>query len=773
MGCRVFVFWLTVAFIYLEDTAGHAQEARVRSGAHDGFSRLAIDMPSRVSWSLSGDGAARQISFETAGIRVDTSKVFDKLNGDRLASVASLPDGRGLKLAMKCACEVDVFWHGAAMLVIDIRDPRPDTVAQGATAGPIPKPEAADFDQWSFRSVPSLLPQEQGMPAATSTAAHLAARHFQGQAEVVDGEGNFLIQPDLEDARQALALEIARAASLGLVTARDVSKPTPAGKPAVQQESVAQEEVDRPIDISPEPSPVSDWSNVNLHTQTSADQNVLSRSEKENQTAQGAACVPAKLLAVASWGSEESFAAQIGPARTRLTAEFDRADPAAALQLAKLYLYFGFGAEARHILRTDQSSSAEVQLAIAMAQILEHGHAKGSVLHGQLECDSDAALWSALSYKVLPANLAINTDAVLRGLSALPRNLRRFLGPQLMRKFTAAGKSKAAERILRILDRSPDVTTTGHTLAAAELEIASGDVVLSEAALEEVVNANTETSGEALVRRIDARLQTGRAVPRDLADLAGAYAHEQRETATGHDLARVFIQATAASGDFDGAFFEIGRLFPELPQEMQDDVIDTVLDLMIENADDVTFLRYSAHIAASKDHDLTPRIGNDIARRILGLGFVEGARPFLRAAVSGADLRDRRMLRAQMALAKRAPRQALVDLLGLEGADVNIHRARARSQLGEHRAAHLLYLSAGQTDAALREALLAEDWTEAEAIADSEFSDLLSLGARESVIETPTGVLARNRALLEASASAREEVESLLAVQTIPAATEG
>ncbi|MEB8387672.1 hypothetical protein OO012_10560 [Rhodobacteraceae bacterium KMM 6894] len=745
------VIFLSVVSICV-GSALTAQEVRVLSGAHDGFSRLVVYMPSRIPWKMTGEKTEREISFESTALQINTSLVFNRIEGVRLAAVSPLRAAVGLKLSMKCECDVTVFWHGKTMLVIDVADPRSDAPFDVAMASLVEKP--VDLAKPTGSSLPYSFPA----PVAPSVATKLATEHFNN--EVDRSRGVKSMQTDIDHTRRTLAREIARAASLGLISA--------------QEFPVAPKPTDLPRDLTVKMPPLSEAASaqpeINLHALTSADHIVVQQIDGDTQTGGGLPCIAPAAVAIATWGEGVGFASQVGAARTRLIEELNTVTSSAALDLARLYLYFGFGAEAMQVLKLIDVKTTEVEVANAMAQILERGHATTDTLFGQLECDSHVALWSALSYEDLPANTAVDTDAVLRAVSAMPVHLRRILGPQMVRKFTAAGQSTSAERTFRIIDRIPAKPTSDQMLAAAEIEIAMGDPMPSDASLETVVNANTTTSAEALVRRIDSRLKVGGGVPQSMANLAGAYAQEQEGTRNGQELARVFIEATAAAGSFDAAFAEMKRLFSKMPVEKQRHVVNTVLELLVNEADELTFLRYADQFSNLAEVGLPPRLGNKLARRFLNVGFPDLAQPYLRTPASGSDLQNRRLLRAEVDLENGAPHQALVDLLGLDGKDANILRAKAKSQLGEHRAAHQLFLSAGETKSALREALLAEEWKHVEAIADEELVDVVSLGLSDKIGEEPIGALARNRVLLDASAFAREEVKKLLETRVVPPA---
>lgn len=731
-----------------------AETVLVRSGAHEGYSRLVLDMPRQIPFEQSGDGQTRNLAFAQDGLTFDTSAVFNRITTQRVARVAGTSGQSELVLTLNCDCEVETFWEGQSMLVVDVRD------------GPQSSPSAAErpdttsgIDDIVAAMGAGLTPLTQ--PARAQSAAPVSVRLPEGTAHSMAAASLEALLPGATDtavpaerlslAREQLARQIARAASQGLLD----------GRPVRQENTETAEDtaMEAPVVIPPP--------NINLHAETSADHDFLERFSGAVQTAEGMRCFADSYFDVGSWGTDAPFAAQIGAARAGLSGEFDRMSAQAALELARLYIFFGFGAEARQMIVMSDLDAEVAAVSLAMARVLEQGRDEPSVLSGQIGCDAPVALWSALSYESLPANMPIETDAVLRALTALPAHLRRHLGPQLARKFVAGGQTLTAERVLRIIDRIPEEPVVEQALARAEMSIADGAPEAADADLQSVVDANTEGSAEALVTRIDTRLNTGRGVPPQMADLAGAYAHEYRDTPLGKELSRAYIEAMAASGDFDTAMRESTRLDKDLSEAAKARILATVTGLLTQNADDLTFLRIATDLHA-KAADLPPDTANDAAARMVTLGFADLARPFVEPPASGRALEQRQLLRAEIALMEGAPRAAQIELLGAQGPKADGLRARALSQLGEHAAAHGLYLAAGDTQAALREALLAEDWQQAVDIGDPALADVVEAGVAP-VGEDLTGVLARNQALLESSVSARETVAALLEGRSLPA----
>ena len=732
--------------IALLATAARAQQVTVRSGEHDGFSRLVIGLPERVPWSLERLGNDRILRLDRAGLKFETDTVFDLIPRTRLVSLGQV-DGNArsaLRLTLDCGCTVEGFWYGASFLVLDIRDPAPDQSGEDQTA-------------------------QSGLPPLTNLWKDLAtARRSLAGALAAKRLGNHVLaRPDTQGPRRSAAAkaiagsrarllrELGRAAAFGLVSPR--RRPPQPG--AAADHSV--EKARRESEPSPPDTPVRPDA-LSLTARSGLDDSIVGTSFSDTVAPDGRLCLSATALAPGAWGGTGPFAAEIGALRLGLSAERDRTDPEVALTLARRYLHYGFGAEAAKTLALVDPDRREAAILGALATVMDTGHApSGSILAGQLTCEGPAALWSALSYASLPENVAIDDDAVLRGLSALPRHLRDHLGPVLSRRFLASGRKPTADRIRRLLARDGQEEPPAARLAGAELDLAEGRQAQADAKLEEVVDSNGETAPEALLRRIEARLADGRGIPPEMAQLAGAFAQEHRDNPVGPDLAQAYVVATAAAGDFDTAFSELDRLVPDLPGDSERKVTTRLLALLAGNADDLTFLRHGA-ARRTDAPGLVSTVNNNVAKRLLDLGFTDLAAAYLAPDTEGPGRRDQQILRARASLQSGRPRQAEVDLLGFSGPDANRWRARARSMTGQHRAAQALYAGAEASGKAAREAFLAGDWEGARKINDPALRAIAEILSEPGATATQTGLLGRSRQSAERAGLIRTAITEVL-----------
>lgn len=729
--------WLVVLLIAISPLAAKAQQVTVRSGDHEDFTRLVFNLPSRVEWSIEPETNGVLVRFGTRGLSFETGTVFERIQRDRLADIEADSDTQSVTLRFACNCEAKGFWFRRSMLVIDVApkdDREPDK----------PLKEQGTRDQLALQ-----LPMRGTSPARDLVHEAIGFNASEGDAEA------HLASPlmrgaDLVESRDRLLREFSRATSQGLLSPKR-SQPRRIDRDNEVDNSASTETEP----IAPEPGVPDPTSNLNINAQTSIDRDFLDALEVDADAGLSNRCLDGKLLDVASWGTEQPFWEQIGPLRAQMTIEFDRIDERAVRQLAEVYLFFGFGAEAREIAALLPQGQLKTRIYKALAEIMNAGSAEGSILANQLDCDAPGAMWSALSHPELPAHARLDKDAILRAFSALPPHLRKHLGPILSARLLAAGHTRQSAAIVRILDRNDATMTPEATMVAADLQAENGEPEAAEENLGTVVEANGEVSPEALAKQIDSRIARGGQVSPDLAQLASAYAYEHAGTELGNKLARSHVLALGASGAFDDAFSELDRLEADAISPL-DDIRADLTDRLASHGAPVDILRHVLSGKTAQPDTLSQESALSLATHLLEAGFYEHSQDMLVQTFHGRNAREARLIRAKTALKLEQPRLAEVELLGLDGVDVNVLRAQARSMVGEHRQAYELFKSAGMQEEASREAWLAGDGLDqAGQDATDDTSDLESL-------ETETGHLAQNKVLLEDSGATRDSLQALL-----------
>ncbi len=745
-----------------------AQTIEVRSGEHEDFTRLIVDLPERTKWKISQLENKATLSLERPGIKFDTTSVFKRIPRNRVADLTVGDDDSTLTVTLGCDCRLSPFWHGNSLLVVDIRKNQTDE----------PEMDSDDIQDLpakhsKFRTSKNLLTQE-GSRAAALFKNQFASRITTGgtvehsELQSADDE-NIQIDDNIARSREKLVEQIGRAASQGLLTPQ-LSFQTTTIK-SVDDELNGRSE-DKESNVSP-PTAQNPWSNINLRAQSSIDRDFMTLLTNQTQVSE---CSDMNQIDVRSWGSDAEFSEQVSIHRLNLVGEFDEINQDVAIRLGRTYIFYGFGAEARLTLDLVDSELEELDVLEALAEIMEYGYATDkTALMAQLSCETSAALWSILSYKNLPTETLIHSDIVLRTFSALPSHLKSLLGPILSRRLLDAGYQDAAKDVLRILNRNDEVQSAEAKLANADIQISSGNALDATAALQEVVGADSRPSAEALVKLIETQLDADLPVSFDQVQLAGAYAYQYRREKIGRDLSRVYLLGLTAAGEFDLAYSEASRIIHDLETAEQNFVRSEMLGHLSKNAKEVTFLRYAFSEPEGRLADLTPQVGNTVATRLLKSGFPAQAKRFVSNKAVGEVGQQRQLIKARIALLENRPRQAEVELLGVIGTDADLIRAEAKSQAGEYKKAAKLFASSEQMDRSLQESWLAEDWDQISVFESSVLADVAkminpkSISSALAANETIEPVLAHSRAMISDSASSRKSISALLDLKPMPA----
>ncbi|MFB9148543.1 hypothetical protein [Roseovarius ramblicola] len=784
-----------------------AQTVSVRSGAHDGFDRLVFDMPGRRPWRVVPRADGASVIFDGNGPRFDFGAVFERIDRQRLRAI-SAPDGGGqVDLVFDCDCRIAPFWHAGDMLVIDIADSPPaadpaaadPAAADPAAADPAAAPPAAD----PVVDTPPAVDPVATPPAADAVAAPPAATPPAPPAPpAADGAGlrrpstagaalatrldgrsgpPIAALPEVPDTppvdgfdamRSVLGQQLGRAVNQGLVTpatdrqGRDpgppVPPPAPPGAPPPAGAGIAAGRSTVP--------------GLRITTSMDRDANGPPRADRAAKT-----CPPTAHLDVPAWGGTRPFALELGHLNGTLFGEFDTVQEANALRLARLYIHFGFGTEARQVLGWLDPGAPEVARAHDLSRLVEGAPlAAGAALAGALGCGEPGVLWAILAGPDLPEGAVFDHRALRRSFVALPVGLRRAFGPALVQRLLDAGHRETADAILRHL-RGGDAPSDAETgLARAARAVERGEDAAAEAALRAVTRSNSEQTGIALAETIERALARAAPVDFDDAQLAGALAFEHRGTPLGGRLAQAYVSALAASGAFAEAMSEFERLRRSLEDVEAARVASVLVVYLVRQADDVTFLRAITgdRIAAPGSLDAPAALG--AARRLLALGFPgQAARHVARGqgVWPGAEGAARREVRARIALMQARPAAALRELLSLDGEALDLLRAEALVARGDHGTARRLFAARGADRRADRAALHTH---RAAAMAQAEDPSLRALGdilMRDAAAPAAAGVagvadLSAHRALLERSTALRGAMARLLATTPAQAVTQ-
>ncbi|MCA0870523.1 hypothetical protein LCL97_06790 [Seohaeicola saemankumensis] len=741
---------------FLTGSQAMSQALIARSGEHDDFSRLVIEIPAGTQWSLTQQDRLARLKTNLPDVRYDTGQVFQRIPRSRLSNLTQARAGEPLEMELSCDCPVFGFVQSERYLVIDIKDPAPSTVT--AERMPVVLPALPTRAPYRFHELdlrkadkPASKPgnqpnRERRPPHEAVPASGLPLIIEQGHSVTVPiMEIGYDFNNSISITQQRLLEQIGRASSQGLLVLREGHN----GDQGVVPGSNAENDRAAPMNVS---------------VTTAADRDLASVASRFAEAGSARPCTANERLNLSGWATDIPMSLQIGPLRSQLFGEFDRVSEQAVLDLTRLYLHFGFGLEALTTLSLLEDSTPETDLLSSIARIVDGTAAPATnPLRGQQHCPGEAALWSLLAAR--KPEPAVNTDAVQQAFFRLPDHLRSYLGPRIAEYFADAGDEGTAAAVLRAVERFDGGEVVAMDMARASLAHAAGDTQAELQHLETVVASDSDHSPLAIVALIETYFEEGGAVPPDLPDLVEAMALEHRKAAEGVALRQAATVALALAGRFeeaDAALEDVGRRDGDAARVA---VRASFLSLLEDRADDLVFLKHVLEEVSRGPEGLPLELGDSLADRLLVLGFADEAMAILEAKSDTPATEHRRLLRAQAALRLAKPHRALVELLGLDSPQANRLRASAMWMNGDFAAAGDLLLATNDTQAAARSFWMSQDFASIPgqdsagyAIA-AERAQVLA-GAGAEVAQNPP--LAQARALVEDSEGTRNRVAALL-----------
>ena len=755
---------LLIAFLLLFPTLGAAQTVRVLGGEHNEFTRLTFGIPTGVEWDLEEVGTGFRLNLSRPVSEFDLSKAFDRIERTRVLSIVPSDDRKYLEVALGCACEIEMFRAGANLLAVDLTGQsdgrgllsiREDRVSGGEppearlTFGILPIVTERQSDFTVARPRP-LVPQPK-----IDSVGKMASNLKQEEDRAI------LNRVRVAEAEKQLLQQIGRAATQGLL---EPNGPLPI-KPREQATNKVQVEIEQSPAHNDQLQEGNATNHVLLHAENAMQPPHMEQIMGSVETGAGQKCLDSALLNVAEWGSQDrSFGAQLAEYRSALYGEFDLLNTDAARRLAKLYIYFGFGAEASHTISLLGPDDPQADALIrSLARIMDTGSdSNPGPLLGQITCETNAALWAVMAMEKLPRGVQFDEGALLQAFSALPQHLKHAIGPGLSSKLLGAGARETAESILRILGRGEVEKTTTVHMVEADIHLEEGALTEASIALNKVVEKNTELSPEALIKMVDTDIKRGHHIQPETVDLIAAYVFEFQNAEIAPELDRILVLARASAGQFSAALRDIGEI---QSREVRHELLSAVVDALTKNAEDAEFLKVFFSIKESDREVLPANIGNDISERLLDAGLPDSAASFVIYAADGDSGRKRKILRAKSALATNRPRRAEADLLGLSGSDIDELRAQARAMAGDFNTAKDVYAAAGLADQEMESAWLAGDWQTA-IDSDNEYisraAEFMLQAPGEGAIGQAVPSLEASRDLISSSENSRSTIRALL-----------
>ena len=523
-GCGLSAFSLcalTSLLLGLSVLPGWAQTITVTAGEHVGFTRVVLQARADFPWRIDDSGDDLVIVTPGHGIVIDQARVFGRIPRTRLAALDA--EQHSLRFTLACAqCTASIIEERPGLLIIDINDQDPNDQDPRSAARTTPPPHSL-----APEADPSTHTQAAALAGAALAAMH--AERSRNQNRMAED------QDDADTAARALAQVMLTAITDGLVN------------PAEDREATV-----------PSPLQVQAFDGIalppNLGLRDSGAQTVI--AVEPEPPGRHASCPDEMILDFAQTPVPPSFAAELSSIHGRLYGEFDQPDSEAVLELAKHYLRWGFGAEARVVLANAEGLAGQRDLLIAVADVIEghHGNARQRL----------AALGHCQGAFPLLAHLAAGTgplsgsarDGVVSAFQMTPPGLRAIFGPPLIDSFLNDGAVDAARMSLSALRRSDHANPADLDRLSAAIDAARGH---TDSAARQLDDGNRDDI-RSLALRIEIANQ--RQEPLDAQRLgdAAVLSAAARGHADGRRLAEAAIHHHALIGDVAPGFELLDRL---------------------------------------------------------------------------------------------------------------------------------------------------------------------------------------------------------------------
>ncbi len=735
---------LIIALLVTLAVPALAQTGRVTSGEHDGFTRVVIDFGKPVDWQFGRSESGYELRQPDSQMAYDLTSAFALIGKSRLAAIEGPPGTGRIQIGLACTCHAIPFEFRPGIVVIDLKD------------GPPPKDSV--FEAYFALPADPAISASSGRPA-TSPAANTATASFDWTSDalqkirvaenqpraaappVAARPETALLPPDpsLQPLRDTLMRQLAQGATQGVVEMADI--PPDTGLPATDFPATQ-------IRIGETRNNISD----RLGAQDRA------------VGATGTVCTQRELLDIASWGSAETPATdQIAELRRSLSGEFDRTNPENVEKAVKLYLYLGFGAEARQLADAFDLASKDGAVWHALGSLLDDHPDQEHVFAGQAACEGPSALWSFLADDSLVKGDPVNEGAIRLAFTALPLHLRELLGLKLSERFLAIGNENAARALGDSISRATGAAGHEAKLIEAKLNLQRGDADLAEELAGEVLQDPGQDRMQALIAQVEARVAQKRPITADTVVELEAFLRGTEGTTQEARLREILMLAQASSGDFESAF----QTLPEFPQQRA-----TLWDLLATLATDDVFLAHAVLDAGTEAPQIPDEIAATLAQRLAGLGLGAPAKQWLNT-VQAPDPQ----LAAEIALLTHDAPAALRHLPAVDDDTTFALRRQALETLGDFPMQAELAAKSGDLPAASMALAKAGDWQGLAKAAPNPWqavaAEIAPVPPTTSDNPDPrkTGALGQGHALVEAGERTRTAISALLAAVPRPATT--
>ncbi len=738
-----------VFFFVLVPSFGLTQPIAIQTGEHPTFTRVVLSIPVNAEWRLGRNETGYILRLPTQD-GYDLSNFYDLIPRDRIESVVQNADDGELSLRTSCACSADAFLYRPDILVIDIRDGAPEAGSPFELALDKRSTDIRQIDQ--NNAEPYNIPSKRFLPLISSpvlgqlTEVAMPEPEPTIATEVTNTNGETSsLDDDLASLEQSIALSLARGLSQGIL------EPDLGTSDAVSSDNEA---LTLALGLDGALAP-------GLRARTSVDQAAIPEDPAVAVTQSGDTCLSGRHFDVGSWGDERPYAVQISEARAALTQEFDQINQQAVLDLARRFVFFGFGREANQTLEIDGVRSVERHHLATIARIVDDDPVEVGLFDQQVSCQSPVALWAMLAQKNGAQDAQVDRTSVLRAFKALPFDLQTHLGPRLADRFIAIGDMDGASQAIAVVRADPDPTIDA-TIAQTDLTRALGQPAEATEVLAELADTDIRMTPQAMAKYLTEAVKNSLPLNDDDFLLADALRFESAQLPVVGELSVAQVRAYIYLGEIVAASALIAEEAAEIGADRLFDLRNEIAIAAVTRLDPVDFLTFAF------DDEVGPisyGTENRVARRLLDLGFPDAAQTLIIDIIDGEPEEARRYLRAEASLAMNDVERATAALDGL-----TTDRANAlRRVIDDTLADNVLIPDMSAAEVSETNQWRRGDWNDLGQSEDPVLQAVSAAVLEQEVAELDTSTpLASGRALLNRSAQSRGLLDDLLNRFTAP-----
>ena len=608
-----------LCLLLLSPSVSWATPLPVQTGEHATFTRVVITAPEDAGWQIGRDLTGYVVRVETEN-GFDLAGFFDPIPRDRIVAVTQDSARGELRLAVSCLCNASAYLLERRFLVIDIRDGPATRMSSFELAlpalgnmSPAPKDPVATQENFVVARAPILPLVTSRLRDSNPTTANPAGPASQ-MPPIENAAVANEVAPELEtpeETLQAMTQMLTESLGRGLTEGLLRGELTEGGSPQM---------ADRLSDGA--------LALPGVTTQSGIDPFAVSGMTSDLQTQTGQACLPDEFFDVGAWGTNAPPHEQIKVARGKLVDQAGQFDAGALLDLARLYVFLGFGQEAQQTLLADMENSRERLFLRLIAQTIDQQPVQDDLLTEQVSCTGKVALWALLAETERPFDAQVNDNAVISAFKALSPFVQDAITPRLAEALLEVG---ARDTALQVLNGASGENTDQVDLALAQASLADalGEGALASETIVDAVRNGTRITPNAMVEFFRTGIEDK--LPFSDADflLADALRFENADTGADLDLADAQFAAYLSVGRIaDARSLQRTRLAVLNPGGAINDRA-TLFQASAERLPDADFLEFIWDEDLQED-SLEAQLA--VADRLLDLGFSERTLDILAAA---------------------------------------------------------------------------------------------------------------------------------------------